>query len=181
MFYVFLANGFEETEALVPVDMLRRAGVDTVTVGVGGKYITGAHSITVEADITADNADINSDFEGIMLPGGMPGTANLSLSKCVREFIERAVSDSKLICAICAAPSVLGEMGVLKGKKAICFPGYEDKLKGAEISNESVCRDGNIITAKGAGVSLEFAFAVISYLKGSELSQKIKRQIQTNE
>ncbi|HEX2938432.1 MAG TPA: DJ-1 family glyoxalase III [Ruminiclostridium sp.] len=161
MVYVFLAEGFEETEAIVPIDMLRRSLADVKTVGVGGKNIKGAHDITVTADI--EENDINDSAEMIVLPGG-PGHKNLEKSKAVQKAIDRAVKSGALIGAICASPSILGHMGLLKGKKAVCYPGYENELFGAEAARSQVCEDGNIITANGPGASFAFGLKLAERL-----------------
>ena len=177
MFYIFLADGFEEVEALTPLDLMRRAKIEVQTVGVGGNYITGAHNITVKTDMCIDEIDI-SDCDGVMLPGGMPGTTNLFNCEKVLECVKKCADDKKLVCAICAAPLILGRMGLLEGKAAVCFPGFEDELKGAEIGNIPCVTDGNIITAKGAGAAFEFSRAIISYLKDSQTATKILETIQ---
>ena len=179
MIYLFLAEGFEEIEALTPVDYLRRAGIAVMSVGVGAKNITGAHNITVTADITTNDLASDADFDGIILPGGMPGTINLEKDNTVMHFVKRAYNENKLLCAICAAPSVLGHAGMLNGKKATCYPGFEDDLTGADATGAPVEKDGNIITARGAGVAADFAFAIIAALKDSETADSICRQIQS--
>ncbi len=179
MIYLFLAEGFEEIEALTPVDYLRRAGVAVTTVGVGAKNVTGAHKITVAADITTQQLSEDTDFDGVILPGGMPGTLNLEKDTTVMHFVNRAYNENKLLCAICAAPSVLGHAGILNGKKATCFPGFEEDLTGAVATGAPVEKDGNIITARGAGVAADFAFAIIAACKDKETADKICRQIQS--
>lgn len=174
MVYLFLAEGHEEIEALTPLDILRRAGVPVKTVGVGGKTVKGAHGIPVVADITDESADF-SDIDAIILPGGMPGTLNLQKSEQVNAAIQKATERKSLIAAICAAPMILGELGLLSGREAICFPGFEDKLNGATISNNPVCRSGNIITACGAGVAAEFGFAVLTYLKSESEAAELRK------
>lgn len=167
MVFVFLADGFEEIEALTPVDVLRRAGLEVLTVGVGGKEISGSHGIVVKCDVT--EKDVERDLpDGVILPGGMPGTRNLGNSEIVKNIVNKVMNSGGLVAAICAAPSVLGCLGLLEGKTATCYPGFEDELKGASIGTESVCVDGNIITAKGPGVSLDFAFSVLEYLSGNK-------------
>ena len=177
MVYVFLANGFETIEALAPVDMLRRAKIDVKTVGVTGKKVTTSHNIEVCADITTDELNI-SDADAIVLPGGMPGTLNLEADKTVQASIDYCVENNKYICAICAAPSILGHKGLLKGKEAICFPGFEDALSGAQISKNYVVTDGKYITARGAGVAVDFGLEIVKALGGKELSDKIRETIQ---
>ena len=180
MVYVFFADGFEELEALSPVDALRRAGVSVTTVGVGSRQITGAHRIPILCDTTAEELQAD-DLEMIVLPGGMPGTTNLEASSVVMLVLDKALAEGKWIAAICAAPSILGHRGILKGKNAICFPGFEDALEGAVLSEEPVCIDGNIITAKGAGVALEFALTLVACLKGKEAAHTLKETMQCRE
>lgn len=179
MVYVFLADGFEEVEALTPVDYVRRAGKQVVTVGVTGKTVTGAHEIPVVCDMSIDDFNINIDDEGIILPGGIPGTINLENSEKVQSAIDFCVENKKMIAAICAAPSILGHKNLLDGKCAICFPGFENELYGAIISDKYAVADGNIITAKGAGSASDFSFEIIRYLCSEEKAQEIKKTVQT--
>lgn len=172
MVYLFLANGFEEVEALTPVDYLRRAGIPVTTVGVGGKNIVGAHGIGVTADI-CDTAATPEDIEMIVLPGGMPGTTNLDASDVVHLFIDKAVEVGAHLAAICAAPSVYGKLGLLTGKKAVCYPGFEEYLKGAEFTDRGVVTDGNVTTARAAGSAADFAFELIRVLRGTAAAEKI--------
>ncbi|MBR5222852.1 MAG: DJ-1/PfpI family protein [Clostridia bacterium] len=173
MIYVFLANGFEECEALAPIDILRRAGFNLKTVGVGGKTVVGAHDIPIICDIETKDI-VFENIEAIILPGGMPGTTNLENDETVQKAIDYANENNLLIGAICAAPLILGHKGILKGKKATCFNGFEDDLIGADVQNASVVRDGNIITAKGAGVAFEFGFELLTYLTNKENTEKLK-------
>lgn len=176
MVYFFIAEGFEEIEALCPLDLLRRAGVPVKTVGIGGNKITGAHGITVMTDIS--DAEFSYDSpEMIFLPGGMPGTLNLEASDVVRSAIEKANADGAYIFAICAAPMILGEMGLLSGKEAICYPGFEDKLIGAKISEKTVVLDGKIATAKGMGVALEFGLLAVSILCGEDKAKDLRSAV----
>lgn len=177
MVYMFLADGFEETEALAPLDILRRGRVEVQTVGVTGGYVTGAHGITVKADILPPIA-LKDNTEAVILPGGGVGTQNLDASVLVKEAVQSAYSSGKLICAICAAPSVLGKMGLLRGKKATCYPGFEKYLDGAELSEANVAESGNVITANGMGAALDFGFAVLARLRGADKAEEVKRQIQ---
>ena len=178
MVYVFLADGFEEIEALATVDFLRRRDREGVPAGVGSQDVTGAHDITVLAD-TVDSMLVKSDeVEAVVLPGGMPGTLNLQKSKYVKEMLDFADEKGIVIAAICAAPSVLGEKGLLKGKNATCFPGFEDRLEGAVLSESFVVTDGNIITAKGAGCSIDFAAAIAGKLIGENKPQAVKASMQ---
>ena len=180
MVYLFLADGFEVIEAMSPLDMLRRAKIETVTVGVTGKNVTASCGVTVTADITIDEFTFNN-ADAIILPGGMPGTLNLEENSVVQSAIDKADAEGKLICAICAAPSVLGHKGLLNGKEATCYPGFEDALEGASLSEKYVAVDGNIITARGAGVSVEFGLEIVKQLKGEAESQRVRKSIQCNE
>ena len=174
MFYLFLADGFEETEAIAPLDIMRRADLEVYTVGVGAKVITGAHGIPVVCDVIDCEVGPDSDVEGIILPGGMPGTLNLEKAASVSKFIEYANDNGLLIAAICAAPSILGHKGLLKDKKATCFPGFEEQLLEAKVQNASVVTDGNIITAMGAGVALKFGLEIVKYVKGEGEANHLK-------
>ena len=178
MIYVFLANGFEEIEALAPVDFLKRAGIETILVGVDSDVVCGAHGIKVCTDILSDSVDLTSDLQGIILPGGMPGAENLFNSKKVQEVIDYCHDNKKIISAICAAPFILGRKGLLKGKNATCFPGFESELEGANVSDSGVVIDGTIVTAKGAGVAWEFGAAICSLITGEEKALEILRGIQ---
>ena len=178
MIYVFLANGFEEIEALAPVDFLLRAGVDVKTVGVSGKFCRGAHGINVEADILLEDVVLDENVQGIILPGGMPGAENLNNSSDVQNAIDYCAENNKIIGAICAAPFILGRKGLLEGKNATCFPGFEDELKGASLVESGVIIDGTIVTAKGAGVAWEFGAAICSIITGEEKALQILRGIQ---
>ena len=175
--YVFLAEGFEEVEALTPVDILRRGGVTVKTVGIGGKTITGAHGIPVGCDIAEEDV-IPDEIDMMVLPGGMPGTLNLERSAKVNAFVDYAYENQKIVCAICAAPSILGHKGMLKGKKAVCFPGFESELEGAELSDSFVVTDGNIITAKGMGSAVKFGIAIGAAFVGEAKMKKIEESLQ---
>ncbi len=177
MFYMFLADGFEETEALVTLDMMRRAKLDIKTVGIGSSVICGTHGIKVLADIGEN--DVNTDLcDGVILPGGMPGTENLFVSETVNAVTDYCYNGGKLICAICAAPIILGRKGLLKGHNAVCFPGFEDELDGAQVKNAPCVKSGNIITAKGAGCVFEFSYEIISAVKGKETAEEVISTIQ---
>lgn len=179
MVYCFLADGFEELEAIAPIDMLKRAGVDVVTVGVTGKNVTGSHSVTFVADITADEISLTDELQAVILPGGMPGTLNLEKNERVQQAIDFAAESGKYICAICAAPSILGHKGLLKGKKATAFPGFEKELEGALADGDFVVVDGSFITAKGAGVATEFGLEIVRHLVSAEKSEEIRKTIQS--
>lgn len=179
MVYMFLAEGFEEVEALCPLDIIRRAGVEIVTVGIGGKNVKGAHGITVVADIT-DEEFVGKDIDMVILPGGMPGTLNLSASDTCMSAVKKAYESNKYVAAICAAPSILGSLGMLEGKNAVCYPGFEDALAGAAVLTDGVCVDGNIITAAGMGVALEFGLKLVELLTDKALSDKIYNSVQAH-
>lgn len=176
MVYLFLANGFEETEALVPLDILRRANIEVKTVGIGSNTITGSHGISINCDTVNKNLSYH-DLKGIILPGGMPGATNLEADKEVLRAIDYCAENSLLISAICAAPQILGHKGLLNGKNAICFPGFEKELDGANIINQKVVRDGNIITAWGAGAAFEFGFEILSFLTDCQTAENIKKSM----
>lgn len=176
MIYMFLADGFEEIEALCPLDLMRRASLPVTTVGIGGRSITGAHGITVSADI-ADAAYVGDDADMIFLPGGMPGTLNLAASETVTRAIRDAASNGKYIAAICAAPSILGDMGLLNGKKAVCYPGFEDRLTGAEIPDERVVLDGKLLTAKGMGAALDMGLEAVRIFCGEKAAAELRHAV----
>lgn len=173
MIYLFLAEGFEEIEALAPLDLMRRAGLSVTTVGVGSTAITGAHGIIVKADLL-DSQYRDERPELILLPGGMPGTLNLASSEVVVEAIQAAARSGAYLAAICAAPSILGDMGLLRGKEATCYPGFEDRLTGATLSQRRVVRDGSIITAAGMGVALELGFRLVELLCGKAKAEELR-------
>lgn len=173
MIYVFLADGFEEVEALATVDVLRRAGLEAATVGVGGSLISGSHKITVQADLTLEEAVMNDELDAVVLPGGMPGTTNLQNNADVMAFVDYAYENDRLVCAICAAPSILGQKGMLRGRTACCYPGFEGLLEGADVSDQPVCVDGNVITGRACGVALEFGAAIAERFIGKDMAQKL--------
>ncbi len=177
MIYVFLADGFEETEAITPVDLLRRAKKDVITVGIGKNNITGSHGITVLTDTTEDKIILDNNLEMIVLPGGMPGTLNLEANETVQKAIDFCIENNKIIGAICAAPSIPGHKGLLEGKNAVCYPGFEKELKGALIKDVPVVADGNIITSRGAGTAVDFGLKLIEVLDSKALSDSIKSSI----
>ncbi len=178
MVYIFLADGFEEVEALAPVDILRRAGLEVVTVGVTGKTVMGAHRIPITADIQASDLVLNDELQAVILPGGLPGAQNLNDDATVQAALDFAAQNRILICAICAAPFILGKKGLLVGKRAVCYPGFEADLQGAKLSENAVCRDGNIITAKGMGVAVPFGLEIVAALKDAETADAIEKSIQ---
>jgi len=175
--YVFLADGFEEIEAIAAIDIFRRADIEVTTISVmEEKLVCGAHKIMVLADRMFHEADF-SDNDLLYLPGGMPGTKNLDDHKGLRNLILKQSQENKKIAAICAAPSILGKLGLLNGKEAICFPGFEDQLEGAIISNEKMVQSGIYSTAKGAGVAIGFALKLVEELKGKSSADRISASI----
>ena len=178
MVYVFLADGFEDIEALAPIDILRRANVDVKTVGVTGIEVTSSHGVTVKADISVSDIKLDSDLELIVLPGGMPGTLNLEASVGVQKAIDFCAANDKYIAAICAAPSILGHKGLLKGKKATCFPGFEKDLVGADACSGLVVIDGKFITGKGPGACIEFGLKLAEILVSADAALNIKAGMQ---
>lgn len=173
MIYVFLAAGFEEVEALTPVDMLRRAGKQLQLVGVTGKTVTGSHGIAVTCDITASEIVLGNDLEMIVLPGGMPGTLNLEKSEAVQTAVDFCYDRGIYIGAICAAPSILGHKSLLEGREAIAYPGFETQLTGAKISQHSVVQSDFIITAQGAGAAMPFGLKLAEVLCGAEKAKAL--------
>ncbi len=165
MVIILLADGFEEIEALTPVDMMRRAGIDVKTVGITGKDVTGAHGIVVRADILPEEINFEN-LEMAVFPGGMPGALNLDASDVTDKVIEAVISNDARLAAICAAPLVLGHRNLLVGKEATCYPGFEDELCGANVVRRDVVTDGNITTASGMEVSLAFAKELVSLILG---------------
>lgn len=177
MYYIFLASGFEETEALATLDVMRRAKLDVQTVGVTSECVTSSRKVTVKADIMPDNVDYQN-IDGVILPGGMPGTLNLEKAECVTDCVKYCFENNKLVAAICAAPSILGHMGILKNKKATCYPGYENDLLGAQHTGMHTTVDGNIITGKGAGCSVEFGAAIVSHELSKAVADKVLGDMQ---
>lgn len=174
---VHLAKGFEETEAIVVVDLLRRANLNVVTVSItGDKKVTGAHNITIEADELFEKIDYDK-VDMIILPGGIPGTTNLDNHTELKKRVIEFDLDEKWIGAICAAPSIIGKLGLLEDKEAICYPGFEDKLFNAKISEKSTVVAGNIITSKGVGSVIEFGLAIIENLIDKETAKKVAEKI----
>ncbi|MBR3988242.1 MAG: DJ-1/PfpI family protein [Clostridia bacterium] len=178
MFYCFLAEGFEEIEAITTVDMLRRAGIEVATVGINcgaDNLISGAHGIFVKAD--TDKVSFE-DMEGIILPGGMPGTINLENSSQVQLSLDFCFANNLYIFAICAAPQILGHKGILEGRNATCYPGFEGELKGALISELPAVKDGKVITSRGPGATVDFAAEIIKELKGENVASELKESMQ---
>lgn len=171
MIYAFLANGFEEIEAITIIDILRRAEKEVITVGIGDNIIRGAHGMVVVADTQDNMIELDDKLEMIFLPGGMPGTLNLERSTVVQSAIDYCVENDKYIAAICAAPSILGHKGILDGKKACCYPGFEQELKGADVNYDAVNADGKIITSRGAGTAIKLALKLVELFTSPERSK----------
>ena len=176
--YLFLADGFETVEALAPVDVMRRAGIEVVTVSImERKEVISAQNVTVLADTLFENVCF-ADADALILPGGGVGTDNLSAHMPLRSMLADAHAEGKLIAAICAAPMVFGRMGILENRKATCYPGCESDLFGATYTAAAVEQDGNIITACGPGVSFDFGFAIIERFCGSDVVATLRSQMQ---
>ncbi len=176
MVYVFLADGFEEMEALAPVDLLKRAGIEVTTVGVGRSTPTGAHGVTVMADISEELFLPGDGVEAIVLPGGMPGTRNLERSAAVKRAIRLASEEEITVAAICAAPSILAHENLLRGKRATAFPGHEADL-GDSYVDEDVVYDAPFLTARAAGKSVDFALRLIEIIKGADTAKRVADSI----
>ena len=177
MFYLFLAEGFEETEALACLDVMRRAKLRVQTAGVTGEFVISSHGVCVKSDVSADDIDYG-EIEGVILPGGMPGTVNLENDERVINCVKRCYDEGKIVAAICAAPSILGHLGFLDGKKATCFPGFEKELRGASHTGAHAETDGNVVTGKGAGCAIEFGHAIVSLARGKAVADKVIEDMQ---
>ncbi|MCD8237729.1 MAG: DJ-1/PfpI family protein [Clostridiales bacterium] len=172
--YIFLGDGFETVEALMSVDVLRRGGVDVETVSIMNDIkVLSSHNVEVKADIMLKDAELDS-CEMMILPGGLGGTNNIKANDKLISALKAQAEKGKYVCAICAAPSALGINGILKGKKATVYPGFEAEMKGAEVTGENVTVDGNIITGKGPGMALEFALTLLNTLKGEKVCADVK-------
>lgn len=177
MIYVMLAEGFEITEALTTVDVLRRANLSVQTVGVDSEYVTSSCNIQVKSDIIPDMVNFEK-ADAVILPGGMPGTLNLEKSDFVQKAVDYCVENDKFLCAICAAPSILGHKNILDGKKATCYPGFEVNSDKVEYTGEGAVADGKIITGKGAGCSIEFGLLIVENLLSKEVADEVKGSMQ---
>ena len=175
MVYVFLADGFEEIEALAVVDILRRAEIRTHMVGVTGKMVTGSHGITVQTDETIKEITSLNDASMLVLPGGMPGAKNLLESGPLKNLLNEAYHSDVYIAAICAAPMVLSEHGLIKGRKVTCYPGFENQLKDFVHCDESVIHDGTLITGKGPGAAMAFGLKLVEIIKGHKVSEALRK------
>ncbi len=177
MVYVLLGTGFEEMEAIAPIDLLRRAGITTLTVGVDGKHVTGGHGITVEADITIDQMDL-TELEMILLPGGLGGVATVRSSPAALDALRFAWENDKFVAAICAGPTVLADLNITDHRKATCYPGCESGMADACMVPDAPCvRDGKLITGTSAGCAIPFALMLIEALKGEAEAGRIAKQI----
>ena len=177
MVYMLLGTGFEETEAIAPLDLMRRAGIPVLTVGLNGKTIYGGHNIGIEADITIDQLDL-TDLEMIVLPGGLGGVASIRACKEAMAAIAFAKENGKYTAAICAGPTVLADLGITDNKNATCYPGCETGMGSALVDNTVPCmQDGTVITGASAGCAIPFGLALIRALKGEEAANAIQKQI----
>ena len=176
---ILLADGFEEIEALTPVDLLRRANLDIDLIGIEKAVITGAHEIKITADIISCDADI-SIYDAVILPGGMPGTLNLDKSDFTDKILNSVIAKNGRIAAICAAPLILGKRGLLKDKEAICYPGFEDTMAGATYTAAKVTADGNIFTACGPGAAWELGFTFVEHFCGALKADELRKGMQFN-
>lgn len=178
MTYIFLANGFEEVEAITPYDYIKRSGGAVCCIGLGGNSITGSHGLTVSANVALENFSLEiKEGDFVILPGGLQGTKNLSNNEKVLAYIKDAFKVAA-VGAICAAPSILGRLNLLNGFKACCYPGFEKYLKGATILNEPAVVDRNIITSRGAGTAQEFSFEIIKYIYNENKLNEVKNAVQ---
>lgn len=174
---LFLADGFEEIEGLTVVDILRRADIEVEMVSImGRREIKGAHQICVNADAVIEEVDF-SETKMLVLPGGMPGTIYLKEKEALRELVKKFACEGKQIAAICAAPTVFGDLGLLDSKKAVCYPGMEDGLTGANVCYESVMTDGNITTSRGMGTAIDFALRLVGLLRDEVAAEHLAEQI----
>ena len=177
MVYVFLGTGFEETEAIAPIDLLRRAGVQVQTVGINGKVVCGGHGIGLETDITLDEMDLNN-LDMVVLPGGLGGVASIRASKKAMDAVSFAYENGRYVAAICAGPTVLADLHVTDGHKATCYPGCEDAMGSAVmVPNVAAVTDGKVITGTSAGCAVSFGLALVAALKGEETARAIAQQI----
>lgn len=178
MFYCFLADGFEEIEALATVDILRRADIECKTCSVASPTVTGGHGIGVSCDMTIDELCDFDTIEGVILPGGLPGVPNMEQCDKLIQAVQYAYDNDKYICAICAAPMLLGHMGITEGLRFTCYPSFEEHLKGAHYTANNAEIDGRFITAKGPGCAIDFALAIVSTLKGEDIAQNLRKTMQ---
>jgi len=176
MVYMLLGTGFEETEAIAPLDLLRRAGVDVATVGLNGKLIYGSHKIGVEADMEIGEMDL-TNLDMIVLPGGLGGVASIRACQSALDAVRFAWDNGKYVAAICAGPTVLADLGITEGKNATCYPGCEGQMGSANMISKAAVQDGRLITGTSAGCAIPFGLALIEALKGAEAAKTIAEQI----
>ena len=176
MVYVLLGTGFEEMEAIAPIDLLRRAGIDVLTVGIQGKLVYGSHKIGVEADITIEQMDLTK-LDMIVLPGGLGGVGSIKASPAALEAVRFAHENGKFVAAICAGPTVLAQLGITDGLEAVCYPGCEEEMGSAKVVKAPCIRSGNVITGTSAGCAIPFGLALIAALQGQEAADRIRNQI----
>ena len=176
MVYIILGTGFEEAEAIIPCDLLRRAGVEVQFAGIGGNLIAGSRGITVQADCVAEETDL-ATAEMLVLPGGLGGVASILGSQKVLDAVQAVYAKGNFVAAICAAPTVLAKLGITDGKYATCYPGMEEKMGNAKISQLPACCDGKVITGRSAGTAFEFALELIAALCGGEKARQVASQI----
>lgn len=177
MVYMLLGTGFEETEAVAPLDLMRRAGIEVLTVGINGKTVYGSHNIGIEADITLEEMDL-TNLEMIVLPGGLGGVASICASSEALAAVRFAAENGKFVAAICAGPTILAQLGITNGKNATCYPSCESQMGSANmLSGKAAVRDGNIITGTSAGCAVSFGLELIAALKGEDAAESIKKQI----
>ena len=178
--FIFLAEGFEETEAVATMDVMLRGGLDVTSVSITGSLlVTGAHGIAVKADTLFENANLSSG-DMMVLPGGMPGASNLNVHAGLKKALEEYAANGKKIAAICAAPLVFGGLGLLQGKKATAYPGFESTLIGATYVNSPTVKDGNIITGRGPGFAFNFGLAIVEELQGKAKANEVANGLLLN-
>ena len=176
MVYMLLGTGFEETEAIAPLDLMRRANIEVATVGLNGKIIKGSHGIGVEADMEIGEMDL-TNLEGIILPGGLGGVASIKASEAALNAVRFAWENNKYVAAICAGPTILAQLGITDGKNATCYPGCESQMGSANMVNAAAVTDGKLITGTSAGCAVPFGLALIAALKGQEAADAVAKQI----
>ncbi len=176
MVYIILGTGFEEAEAIIPCDLLRRGGVEVKFAGIGGLEVTGGHGITVKADCTVHEADLAS-AQMLVLPGGLGGVASIRNCEVVMEQVKRAYDEGRYVAAICAAPTILAQLGITEGKKAACYPGMEDEMGTAQMCALGAVADGKVVTGKAAGTAFDFGLKLVEVLCGEEKARSIAKSV----
>lgn len=177
MVYILLAPGFEEAEALVPADLLRRAGIEVALTALEGETVTGGHQITVKADLPLDQVDLDR-ADMVVLPGGGAGVQNLLRSAAVERLVRETAARNIPLAAICAAPTLLGRWGLLEGKRAVCYPGMEDQLTGAKVCRDSgAVEDGTLVTGRAAGSAFDFGLKLVEALSGADKAREVRHAV----